>query len=91
MNNWSKEFDLLWGIAPEGSLKYKKREVIKDFIREIMVEPQKNNCYTRITRGVNRLDRHKFDYEPNTKMAQCVKCFIVVDDWVLKELGVELE
>jgi len=32
--NWEKEFDLLWGIAPEGSLKHQKAQYLKQFIRK---------------------------------------------------------
>lgn len=32
---WKKEFDLFWGIAPEGSLKWHKGEDVKDFIRSL--------------------------------------------------------
>ena len=30
--DWEKRFDLLWGIAPEGSLKFERGEEIKRFI-----------------------------------------------------------
>lgn len=46
-DGWEAEFDLLWGIAPKGTLKYEKGQSIKQFIRsheeEVREEAEANS------------------------------------------------
>jgi DNA-binding ferritin-like protein (Dps family) len=52
---WEREFDLLWGLAPEGSLKQYKGQDVKDFIK-ILLAKQQEKFVKMIPKYANSVD-----------------------------------
>ena len=71
VQSWEERFDQEWGIAPEGSLKYKKREQLKSFISSLLAE--RNEELKGKIEGMKK--DHIFDNEPYCKACRLSESF----------------